>query len=293
MGNIGFIGLGIMGRPMAKNLLAASGSLFVHDLNESAVADLVARGARAATPSEMAGLCDIVFLMLPNGPIVSSVLFEPCGVAPNARPGLIVCDMSTTELAEARSFAERLAAMGIDFMDAPVSGGEPKAVSGELAIMAGGEERCFTAVAPYLKAMGGQVNRVGGHGSGCAAKLINQILVHVTMAGVCEAYALAEKLEVDLGTVYNAVGMGSASSAMLHNRTGKILNRDFTSGAKVSIVHKDIKNVLAAGRDADMPLPLTATVFDLLKAAKAARFQDDDVTRLLTIYERLGGIAEQ
>ncbi|SBW10141.1 2-hydroxy-3-oxopropionate reductase [uncultured delta proteobacterium] len=293
MHTIGFIGLGIMGRPMAKNLIAATGGLLVHDLNGAAVADLVARGATAASPAAMAARCDVIFLILPSGPVVESVLFGANGLAGKLKPGTIVCDMSTNELAETRSFAERLTAMGVDFIDAPVSGGEPKAVSGELAIMAGGETRCYEAVLPYLKAMGGEVNLVGGHGSGCAAKIINQILVHVTMAAVCEAYALAEKLGVDIATVYKAVGAGSASSAMLHNRTGKILKRDFSPGAKVSIVHKDIKNVLAAGQDADMPLPLTGMVFDLLKAAKAAHFQDDDVTRLLTIYERLGGIAEQ
>lgn len=292
MQSIGFVGLGIMGAPMAKNLLAFTKRLLVHDLDPCAVERLVASGAEAAPPARMAEACGVVFLMLPGGPAVESALFGDDGLARQLRPGSLVCDMSTTELAEARSFASRLEALGIDFLDAPVSGGEPKAVSGDLAIMAGGEERCFRAARGYLGAMGKTVNLVGPRGSGCAAKLINQILVHVTLAAVCEAYALAEKLGVDIATVYNAVGSGSASSAMLHNRTPKILSRDFSPGAKVSIVHKDIKNVLAAGRDADMPLPLTGVVFDLLKAAKAAHFQDDDVARLLVIYERLGGIGQ-
>ena len=293
MRQVGFIGLGIMGAPMAKNLLAATGRLLVNDINAAAVARLATAGAEEASYARMAEECETVFLILPSGAVVESVLFGEEGLARRLRPGTVVCDMSTTELAEARSFAERLTGMGLHFLDAPVSGGEPKAISGELAIMAGGERACFERVEKYLRVMGGAVNLVGGHGSGCAAKLINQVLVHVTMAGVCEAYALAEKLGVDIETVYNAVGGGSASSAMLHNRTGKILKRDFSPGAKISIVHKDIKNVLAAAQGADMPLPLTGTVFDLLKAAKSASFQDDDVTRLLTVYERLGGITEQ
>lgn len=292
MHSIGFIGLGIMGAPMAKNLLNSTKRLLVHDIDPCAVERLVAHGAEAASSARMAEACDVIFLMLPSGPVVESVLFGSGGLARQLRPGSLVCDMSTTELAEARSFASRLEDLGIDFLDAPVSGGEPKAVNGELVFMAGGEERCFHAVKHYLEAMGKTVNRVGPAGSGCAAKLVNQILVHVTMASLCEAYALAEKLGLDIKTLYNAVGGGSASSAMLHNRTPKILNRDFSPGAKISIVHKDIKNVLAAGQNADMPLPLTGVLFDLLKAAKAAQFQDDDVIRLLTVYERLGGISQ-
>ncbi|GHV50627.1 2-hydroxy-3-oxopropionate reductase [Deltaproteobacteria bacterium] len=293
MRRIGFIGLGIMGSPMAKNLLSAVDLLLVYDLNKEAVAKLVACGAKSATLSAMAEECGMIFLSLPDGLVVESVLFGEDGLARKLRPGTLVCDLSTTELAEARSFASRLSALGIDFMDAPVSGGEAKAISGELAIMAGGEERCFLAARPRLEAMGKTVTLMGGQGSGCAAKLVNQILVHVTMAAVCEAYALAEKLGVDIETVYRAVGDGSASSAMLHNRTPKILKRDFSPGAKISIVHKDIKNVLAAGRDVDMPLPLTGMVFDLLKAAKAAEFANDDVTRLLSVYESLGNISSE
>lgn len=293
MRGIGFIGLGIMGAPMAKNLLASVGRLLVHDVDPRAVERLVACGAEAASFARMAEECGVVFLMLPDGSIVESVLFGEGGLAKQLRPGSLVCDMSTTELAEAGSFAGRLRELGIDFVDAPVSGGEPKAVSGELSILVGGEERCFCDALDYLEAMGRTVTLVGPQGSGCAAKLVNQILVHVAMAAVCEAYALAQKLGVDLETVYKAVGDGSASSAMLHNRTPKILNRNFSPGAKISIVHKDVKNVLAAGRDADMPLPLTGTVSGLLEAAMDANFQDDDVTRLFTIYERLGDTAKQ
>jgi len=289
---IGFIGLGIMGAPMAKRLLAQTGHLLVHDVDTRAVEKLVNCGAEAASPVRMAEVCDIIFLMLPNGSIVESVVLGEEGMAGRLRPNIIICDMSTTELAETKSIASQLQKLGVHFMDAPVSGGEPKAISGELAIMVGSDERCFHIVHGYLKAMGRTVSLVGLQGSGCAAKLVNQILVHVTMAAVCEAYALSKKLGVDIKTVYEAVGGGSASSAMLHNRTPKILNRDFSPGAKISIVHKDVKNVLAAGRDVDMPLPLTGTVFDLLKAAKSAKFQDDDIIRLLTIYERLGSIAE-
>jgi 2-hydroxy-3-oxopropionate reductase len=290
MDTVGFIGLGIMGGPMAKNLLAATGSLLVHDISRAAVADLAACGATPADLQEMAARCNIIFLSLPGGPVVHSVLFGEGGLAAQFGAGTIICDMSTTELTEARSFARLLGAMGIDFMDAPVSGGQSGAINGKLVIMAGGEQRCFRAVRAYLEAMGSVVSHVGGQGSGCAVKLINQILVHVTMAGICEAYALAEKLGLDLAVVHKAVNRGSACSAMLNSRTPKILNRDFSPGAKISIVHKDIRNVLAAGREADMPLPLTGMVFDLLQAAKASRFENDDITRLLTVYERFGNI---
>lgn len=292
MRHMGFIGLGIMGAPMARNLLAKAKRLLVHDLDPRAVERLVAVGAEAALPSRMAETCDLIFLMLPDGAAVEAVLFGESCLAHRLPPGSLICDMSTTELAETRSFAARLQALSIDFLDAPVSGGESKAVSGELAIMVGGKEHCFQVAQAHLEAMGKTVSLIGPQGNGCAAKLVNQVLVHVTAAAVCEAYALAEKLGLDIETVYNAVGNGSASSAMLHNRTPKILSRDFSPGAKVSIVHKDIKNVLAAGRDVDMPLPLTGMVFDLLKAAKAAKFQNDDVTRLLTVYKRLGGIGQ-
>lgn len=292
MQRIGFIGLGIMGYPMAKNMLPAAEQLLVYDLNAASVEKAVTAGAKAASLSQIAEKCSIIFMSLPNGPIVESVLFGKDGLAGMLRPDTLVCDLSSTEFSEARSFGSRLDALKIDFLDAPVSGGEPKAKSGELSVMVGGDERCFNAVRKYLESICTSISFIGAQGSGCAAKLINQILVNVNIAAVCEAYAFAEKLGLDVETIYKAVGDGSASSAMLHNRTPKLLKRDFKPGAKVSIMHKDIRNVLAAAQDVDMPLPLTAVVFDLFKAARSARFSDDDVTRLFTIYERLASVAE-
>lgn len=287
---VGFIGLGIMGKPMARNLASAAGTLLVYDVDPTAVAAAQKSGAEASTPAAIAAACGIVFLSLPNATIIETVLFGKGGLAPGLAPGSIVCDLSTIRPEEAQSFAARLAEMAVEYVDAPVSGGESKAISGELTVMAGGPEESFKALQPYFAAIGNQATYFGPAGSGSMAKAINQILVHVNLLALCEAFALAEKCGLDLQSLYSAFRGGSAGSAMLDNRIGKFLSREFKAGAKISIVHKDIDLVLGAARRANMPTPLTATLFDMLSSGMARGMADRDITAMITLYEWLGNV---
>lgn len=291
MTRVGFIGLGIMGKPMARNLAPAAGTLFVYDTAPEAIDAAREFGAEASTPAAIAAACRIVFLSLPNASVVETVLFGKDGLAAGLAPGSIVCDLSTIRPEEAQSFAARLAESAVEYVDAPVSGGESKAITGELAIMAGGSKESFTTLTPYFAAIGSQSTYFGPAGSGSMAKTINQILVGVNLLAVCEAFALAEKSGLDLQALYDAIRGGSAGSAMLDNRIGKFLSREFKAGAKISIVHKDITLVLDAARRANVPTPLTATLYDMLSSGMARGMADQDITAMITLYEWLGNVA--
>ncbi len=286
---IGFIGLGIMGAPMALNLRKAGIPLLVCDLNGAAVARLARAGAEAATAAEMGARCDIVFTILPDGPAVRSALLGEGGAAEGLRAGCLVCDMSSVSPMEARACASALAERGIGFVDAPVSGGEPKAVDGTLAFMAGGEAEHFARLEKYFALMGSSAMLVGDCGSGCTAKLANQMIVNLTIAAVSEALVFAVKAGADPEKVYRAIRGGLAGSVVLDAKAPMMIARDFKPGGKLSINRKDIGNVLATAHRIDAPVPLSAGLFEIMQSLKAGGHMDEDHAGIVQYFEQLAG----
>ena len=286
----GFIGLGIMGKPMSANLLKGGVELLVYDIDAKAVDLTVSRGARYAELSEIGTECDVVFTILPNGSVVRDVLFEKNGIAAAMKPKGVVVDMSSVTPADSIYCHEKLAKEGIGFIDAPVSGGEPKAVDGTLAIMAGGEQKDFDIALPYLELMGSSAALVGKPGSGSVAKLVNQVIVNGTIAVVSEAFVLCAKAGVDPMTVYGAIRGGLAGSTVLDAKLPMMASRDFRPGGKISINHKDIGNVLKTAHEIDCPMPFTAQLFEVMQTLKAAGQMDDDHSAIVNYFERLAGV---
>lgn len=287
---VGFIGLGIMGKPMARNLLKAGVELMVNDVNQSVVEELAAEGAKAATRQEIGSACEVIFTILPNGAIVQDVLFGEGGVAGSVKPGIIVCDCSSVTPVESHTCAEKLKAVGAGFIDAPVSGGEPGAVNGTLAFMAGGEQKDFDALKPYLDIMGSSALLVGGTGSGSVTKLANQVIVNNTIAVVSEAFVLAAKAGADPVKVYQAIRGGLAGSAVLDAKIPMIVERNFVPGGKISINHKDIKNVINTAHELDVPVPFSAQLFEILQSLKVHGHMGDDHAGIVQYFEQLADV---
>lgn len=290
MKKIGFIGLGIMGKPMAKNLLKEKVPLLVCDVNESAVLELVEAGADAATYEQIGAECEIVFLILPNGEISKEVLFGENGVASTLTAGKIVCDMSSVTPVESKECYDGLAKIGVGFVDAPVSGGEPGAINGTLAFMAGGDQKDFDALMPYYEIMGSSAVLIGGSGSGSVTKLANQIIVNNTIAIVSEAFVLATKAGADPMKVYHAIRGGLAGSAVLDAKIPLIVERNFVPGGKISINHKDIKNVVNTAHSIDVPIPYSAQLFEILQTLKIHGHMNDDHGGIVQYFEELAGV---
>ncbi len=290
MERIGFIGLGIMGAPMASNLCKAGYPPAVYDLNPTAVQRLTAQGSRELPPSAMGAECDVLFTILPNGSVVDSVLFGPGGAAADLRPGSLVVDMSSVTPEESRSFSTRLKDRGVGFLDAPVSGGEPKAIDGTLAFMVGGSQDDFQRAWPYFQAMGASALLVGPCGCGSTAKLANQIIVNLTIAAVSEALVLATKAGADPEKVYQAIRGGLAGSTVLDVKAPMMLARNFVPGGKISINLKDIKNVMSSAHAMDVPLPLTAQLLEIMQSLKVGGHLDDDHAGIVQYFERLAGV---
>ncbi len=287
---IGFIGLGIMGKPMAKNMIKAGVSLLVSDLSEPALAELESLGAKRASYAEIGEHCDIVFTILPNGPIVQSVLFSEDGVASTLKKGALVVDMSSVTPSEAQACGEKLAALGAGFLDSPVSGGEPKAIDGTLSFMVGGSEADFEKAQPYFAHMGASSVLVGPVGSGCVTKLTNQVIVNLTIAAVSEGFVLAAKAGADPVKVFEAIRGGLAGSAVLDAKIPMIVERNFKPGGTIAINHKDIKNVLATAHEIDVPMPMTSQLFELQQALKVAGHFNDDHGGYVQYFEKLAGV---
>lgn len=287
---VGFIGLGIMGKPMAMNLRRAGVPLLVNDMNAEAVHDLVAAGAKAAALAEIGAACGIVFTILPNGEIVQNVLFGENGVAACLASGSIVCDMSSVSPMQARVCAKRLGELGIGFVDAPISGGEPKAVDGTLAFMAGGTEADFNQLTPYFDIMGASALLIGDVGGGCIAKLTNQMIVNLAIAAVSEAFVFAVKAGANPEKVYQAIRGGLAGSVVMDAKVPMMLERNFKPGGKISINHKDIANVLAAAHQIDAPAPFSAALFEIMQALKVHGHMDDDHAGIVQYFEKLADV---
>lgn len=290
MEKLGFIGLGIMGRPMVKNLIGHGYTVYVNDVRRAAVDAAADDGARAASRREIGEACGVIFMSLPMGDICKAVLFGDDGLEPYLKSGAIVCDTSSVTPAESRYCAERLARRGVAFVDAPVSGGEPGAVNGTLAFMAGGTQAAFEALTPYFSAMGSSALLVGGSGSGSVTKLANQIIVNLGIAAVSEALVFAQKAGADTRRVYEAIRGGLAGSAVLEAKAPMMLARDFKPGGKISINHKDIGNVLDTAHDIGAPAPMSAMLFEIMQALKAHGHMDDDHAGIVRYFEALAGV---
>ncbi len=287
---IGFIGLGIMGKPMAKNLLKAGQELMVYDTNPAPAEELKRDGACGGTLREIGETCEIVFTSLPNGSIVQSVLFGEEGVASALKAGAVVCDCSSVTPGESRFCWEKLHEQGVGFVDAPMSGGEPGAVAGTLAFMAGGEQKDFDAVKPYLEMMGASALLVGGPGIGSVTKLANQVIVNNTIAVVSEAFVLAVKAGADPVKVYEAIRGGLAGSAVLDAKIPMIVERNFKPGGKISINHKDMKNVINTAHELDVPVPYSAQLFEILQSLKIHGHMEDDHGGIVQYFEALADV---
>ena len=286
----GFIGLGIMGRPMAKNLLKAGKELLVSDLNKEAVADAVNAGAQEATYAEIGAQCDRIIIMVPSGAISKSILFGENGVASTIKEGAIVCDMSSVTPVESKECYDGLKAKGVVVLDAPVSGGEPGAVNGTLAIMAGGDAEDFEAMQEYFDILGSSALLIGESGSGSVTKLANQVIVNNTIAVVSEAFVLAAKAGADPKKVYEAIRGGLAGSAVLDAKIPMIIERNFKPGGPIRINHKDIKNVVNTAHSIDVPIPYTAQLYEILQTLKIHGHMEDDHGGIVQYFEKLAGI---
>ena len=286
----GFIGLGIMGKPMAKHLLSHGFEVAVSDLNLDAVKELTEAGAEAAAYKEMGEACDVIITMLPNGSIVKDVLFGENGVAAGLQPGSVVCDMSSVTPVESQYCQEELAKKGVAFMDAPVSGGEPGAVNGTLAIMAGGDEETFERMQPYFNAFASSSVLIGPCGSGSVAKLANQIIVNNTIAVVSEAFVFAAKAGADPAKVYEAIRGGLAGSAVLDAKIPMILRRDFKPGGSLTINRKDIMNVVNSAHQMDIPVPYSAQLFEIMQYLKVHGHMGDDHGGIVQYFEELADV---
>jgi 2-hydroxy-3-oxopropionate reductase len=288
---IGFIGLGIMGKPMSKNLLKAGYSLIVYDINNDAVNEVAQAGAEIGKSSkDVASKSDIIITMLPNSPHVKEVLFGENGVAEGLKAGTIVVDMSSIDPMVSREIAAKLKEKNVSFIDAPVSGGEPKAIDGSLSIMAGGTEKVFNEVKEILSKMGASVVLVGEAGSGNVTKLANQVIVALNIAAMSEAFVLATKAGVDPEKVFNAIKGGLAGSTVLNAKTPMVLNRNFKPGFRIELHIKDLLNVMDTAHKINVPLPLTSQVVEMMQALKVDGKEKDDHSGLIQYFEKIAGI---
>ncbi|MCL2834707.1 MAG: 2-hydroxy-3-oxopropionate reductase [Treponema sp.] len=287
MEKIGFIGLGIMGRPMAKNLIRAGYKLAVYDKYAN-LDDVKALGAETVSSSrEAAAKSDLIITMLPNSPHVKDAILGKDGVAEGVRAGAVVVDMSSIAPAVSREVGQALAAKNVLFLDAPVSGGEPKAIDGTLAIMVGGDKEVFEKVKPVLLKMGSSVVHTGGLGSGNVTKLANQIIVALNIAAVSEAFTLAVKAGVDPQLVFDAIKGGLAGSAVLNAKVPMILDGNFKPGFRVELHIKDLQNALDTSHELGVPVPLTASVMETLQALKTDGMAANDHSAIIRYYEKL------
>ena len=291
MSNIGFIGLGIMGRPMAKNLLKAGHKLVVYDIVQASVDDVAASGAaRGQSCSDVASKSDIVITMLPDGPDVEAAMLGPAGVLEGARQGSIVVDMSSISPTVAQKVGAACAAKGVGFLDAPVSGGEPKAIDGTLAIMVGGESGVFETVKPVLEKMGSSVLLTGPVGAGNVTKLANQIMVACNIAAMGEALVLATRAGLDPEVVFNAVKGGLAGSTVLNAKAPMVIGRNFKPGFRIRLHQKDLRNALLAGESMKVPLPLTSMVQQMLITLMNEGKGDLDHSAIVNYIEKGAGV---
>ena len=289
---LGFIGLGIMGRPMAKNLIKAGHELVVCDFNKEAVADLVSCGAKAAeNGAAIASECDQAITMVPNSPHVRAAVLGEGGIIETAKPGFTLIDMSSIDPVESKKIGSELAERGCDMLDAPVSGGEPKAIDGTLSVMVGGKKETFERLLPVLKAMAASVTYVGDLGAGNIAKLANQIVVACNIAAVAEALSFSKKVGADPELVYQAIRGGLAGSTVMDAKAPMMIDGNFKPGFRIELHIKDLANALNAAHAVNAPVPLTGEVLEMMQSLKAYGYETEDHSALARFYEKIGNVS--
>ena len=288
--DVGFIGLGIMGRPMALNLLKGGHRVFVWARRAESMQPLLAAGAiGCASPAELAGKVDVAISMVADAPDVEQVMLGAQGVASAGRGGLVAVDMSTIAPSAARAIGEKLAAFGIEFLDAPVSGGEVGAIAGTLSIMVGGGEAAFAKAQPALACMGKSVVHVGGAGCGQVAKACNQILTGVGVLAVAEALNFAKQAGADPAKVREAMLGGFASSRILENHGQRMLDRNFKPGFKSWMHEKDLNIVMQTAHELGICLPASAATAQMFNAMVGSGLGEEDSIAVLKLLEKLSG----
>lgn len=288
MANLGFIGLGIMGKPMAGHLVKAGHKVFVYDLNPTPVQELVRKGAVGCKSSkEVAEKAEIIIIMVPDTPDVEQVLFGPGGVAEGVKKGTIVVDMSSISPLATKEFAKKLAQLGVEMLDAPVSGGQVGAENATLSIMVGGKEEIFEKVKPIFELMGKNIVRIGDHGDGQTCKVANQIVVALTIEAVSEALVFASKAGADPKKVRQALLGGFAQSRILDLHGERMINRTFQPGFRIQLHRKDLNLALQAARQLGVSLPGTAIAQELFNAVSAQEGDQLDHSAMVLALERL------
>lgn len=288
---VGFIGLGIMGRPMCANLLKAGYSLTVWNRSQPGIDEVVGCGATgAASPAEVAANSDVIITMVTDSPDVERVVLGENGVIHGATAGSVVIDMTTMSPSVTRQIAEALAEKGVDMLDAPVSGGDVGARAGTLSIMVGGSEEVFERCLPVLQAMGKNIIHIGGHGAGQTCKLCNQIAVALNMLAGCEALMFAARSGIDPAKMLQAISAGAAGSWMLSNLAPRIVNRDFAPGFMIRLAQKDIRLVLEGANEMNLALPGTALMNQVWRAVQADGGDDLGTQAAILALEKWAGV---
>lgn len=288
---IGFIGLGIMGRPMAKRLLEAGYPLVVYDIVPAAMDEVVEAGAGAAeSVKDVAEQGDVVISMLPDSPDVEAVAFGPDGVIENIRPGCTYVDMSTISPTVSERIAGLAKPKGIKVLDAPVSGGDVGAINGTLSIMVGGDQETFDDVLEIFEVVGKKIVLVGKDAAGQVVKACNQILVGLTLEAMAEALVLGAKAGVDPAKIVEVLGGGLARCGVLENRGMRVVDRDFEPGFRIRLHYKDLGIAMAAGKAYDVPLPVTALVHEMFKQLKLSGRGELDHSGIVTLIEDMADI---
>lgn len=285
--NIGFIGLGIMGKPMAKNLLKHGYELVISSSNPQTNKEMAEQGAKVVgSIGEVAEKSDVIILMLPNSPEVEQTILGEDGIVKHGQRGTTIIDMSSIAPNVSKAMHEKLKEVGMEYLDAPVSGGEPKAIDGTISVMIGGDEAVFATCEPIIQSMAGSVTRVGEVGAGNATKLVNQIIVALNIAAVSEGFVLAEKMGVDTELVYNAIRGGLAGSTVLDAKAPMILDGNFNPGFKINLHLKDLNNVKDTLDDVELDLPLTQSITDVLESLVEQGDGENDHGAIIKHYER-------
>lgn len=293
MEKIGFVGLGIMGKPMCLNLLKAGFSVTAYNRTTSKTEEIVkAGGTAAASPKEVAEKSDIIITIVSDTPDVEQVILGGNGIIEGVKPGSVVIDMSTISPSATKKMAEKLAEKDVEMLDAPVSGGDTGAIAGTLAIMIGGKKEVLERCRPVFEAMGKTITHVGGNGMGQTVKLCNQILVSVTNMAVCEAVLFAKKSGVDPHAMIEATKNGAAGSWQLANMGPKMVDRDFAPGFMIDLQQKDLRLAIEAAREMQLPAPALNFVHQLFAGCQAHGEGREGTQALVKSLERLAGMGK-
>jgi 2-hydroxymethylglutarate dehydrogenase len=289
---VGFIGVGAMGKPMAKNLLAAGHEVFIFDINSANVQELEKEGAKAcAGNKDLAGKAELIITSLPNAKIVETVMTGREGIFENCRPGTVIMDMSSVAPGSTKAMAKIAEQSGLQYIDAPVSGGVAGATAGTLTIMVGCNKETFEKVSPVLKVLGKNIYHVGETGSGDAVKIVNNLLLGANMAALAEALVLGAKMGLKAQVMKDVISVSSGRSYALEAKFDKFIMADsFDTGFAVDLQYKDLGLALEAARDTCCPLPLTAAAMEVFEAARAKGLNRKDISSVVKVWEDLIGI---